>query len=139
MNYLLSIQWAMAKNKISFVKHLFSKWIFRTFKTLSGKNRWLSIYPGGLLGLAILCISLLIQADTKHNSVPGITYLWNDVLQIRLEWAGLLFTSLRSLSCVRLSFPVSNYTSASEDLDHKLYINSTCTATTPEVNLYKCQ
>ena len=54
-----------------------------------------------------------------------------------MSW--LLFTSLRRLSCVRLSFPVSNYTSASEDLDHKLYINSTCTATTPEVNLYKCR
>lgn len=54
-----------------------------------------------------------------------------------MSW--LLFIYPRSFSCVRLSFPVSNYISAAEDLDHKLYINSTCTAATLGVNLYKCQ
>lgn len=54
-----------------------------------------------------------------------------------MSW--LLFTALRSFSCVRLSFPVSDYISATENLDHKLYIKSTCIAATPGVNLYKCQ
>lgn len=50
----------------------------------------------------------------------------------------LLFTSLKRLY-VRLSFPGLNYIFAPEDLDHKLLINSICEATTPEINLYKCQ
>lgn len=33
----------------------------------------------------------------------------------------------------RLTFPVSNYISATEDLGYKLSINSICTAVTPEV------
>lgn len=128
----------MAKNKISFVKHLFSKWVFRTFKISDGKIRWLSIYPGDLLGLDILCTSLLIRVNAKYNSIPGITCL--KLCFIDNAWISwLLFTSLRNLSFVRLIFPVSNYISATEDLAHKLYISIICTAATPGVNLYKCQ
>ena len=93
----------------------------------------LKYLSGDHLGLVTLCISLN-RADEKYSSVPGLTlslkWCFTDMAWIR--W--LLFTSLRSLSCIRSPSLVSCCTPATEDSDHKLYINSTCRATS-EVNL----